>query len=72
VTVLLRPRGDRVVRDRDIAAEARALLRKLGRDAVAAAFMREFSSTLSGDGGEEAVEGRRLAMKLRECAVSAK
>jgi hypothetical protein len=56
VTVLLRPHGDRVIRDRYIAAETRALLRELGRDAAAAAFRREFNSTLADDGSENWLE----------------
>jgi hypothetical protein len=90
VTALLRPRDARVVTGRSIAEAARARLRELGQGAAAAAFGREFTSTLADgrseeafddDGSDEAfeddgiaaaIEGRRLAVKLRECTVSAK
>jgi hypothetical protein len=90
VTALLRPRDARVVRDRDIAEATCARLRELGQGAAAAAFGREFTSTLADggnkgafddDGSDEAfeddwiaaaIEGRRLAVKLRVCTVLAK
>jgi hypothetical protein len=56
VTALLRPRRPRVVSVRGITTQTRARLIGLGRDAAAAAFGREFSSTLLDDGSEEALE----------------
>jgi hypothetical protein len=89
LTALLRPRDTRDAEDRYIAFETHALLRELGRDATAAAFVREFSPTLADDGSEdwlqeedaseeafddeseEAMKGRLLAVKLRECSLLA-
>jgi hypothetical protein len=71
VTALLR-RGVRGVTDQSIADATDARLRELDRDAAAAAFGRAFNGTLLDDGSEAAIEGRRLAMKLRECSVLAK
>jgi hypothetical protein len=80
VTALLRPRDHRVVLERDVAREAGARLRELGRDAAVVAFAAAFSSTLADRGSEEAFEddrsdeaneGRRLAMALRECSTMA-
>jgi hypothetical protein len=80
VTALLRPHGDRVVNDWDIAAETKARLRGLGQDITAAVFEREFNLPLGYDereepnedyDGEDVNEGWRLAMKLRECSVLA-
>jgi hypothetical protein len=69
---LLRPRGDRVVPEREIADETGARLRELGRDADAAAFEAEYKSVHisvgSGDPNEEGCGGHLLAMKLRELA----
>jgi hypothetical protein len=56
VTALLRPRRPRIVSVRGIATQTRARLIGLGRDAAAAAFGREFSSTLLDDGSDEALE----------------
>jgi hypothetical protein len=66
VTALLRPRGARVVRVRDIANETRAQLLELGRAAVATAFGREFSSRRLDDGSGEAFEDDGSEEAIRE------
>jgi hypothetical protein len=81
LTALLRPRGARAASEWRVAKDTDARLRELGREVAAAAFGIAFSSTLADprneeefddDWSEEANEGRRLAMKLRECSVLAK
>jgi hypothetical protein len=75
VTALLRRRV-RGTTDQSIADATGARLRELGRDAVAATFSSALADNgndgaIEGDGNEEALEGRLLALKLRECSLSA-
>jgi hypothetical protein len=67
LTTLLQRRDRLAGREREVAEEAASRLWELGRDVAAVAFWAEFSATLSDNMSEEAIEGRRLAVKLREC-----